>query len=270
MDATRIPSTNWRTAYGSWLGPITVMTFVLGALIGLALKTQDRNRADNLPSSTYAGLAEAYLNQRVAIADQTTISGLERQNEQLTNAIAQGSPRLQTLNQQLNDSKAIAGLTPVYGPGIIVTLQDSPHYKNLEANPTTLAPQQATSQMLLNFIIHDVDIQRVLNELKAGGAEAFAVNSQRVIATTAVRCVGPAIQVNGVPITPPYKITVVGDPGTLAGALELPGGIADQLRSADPAMIAVAKSNKVTLPAYRGATDFRYAHPIFQTDSGSN
>jgi uncharacterized protein YlxW (UPF0749 family) len=246
------------------------MTFILGTFIGVALKTQDRRRADNLPSATYSGLAEAYLNQRQTISDQLTINSLEKQNAQLTSALAERSPKLQALNDELNQARAIAGLTAVYGPGVVVTLQDSPRYKAMQENKGPALAPSPSSAILLNFIIHDVDIQRVLTELKAGGAESFAVNGQRVIATTAIRCVGPAIQVNGIPLTPPYKIYAIGDPPTLDESLELTGGVADQIRSADPAMISITKVNKITLPPYSGADNIKYGHPVFDTPSSQN
>ena len=105
----------------------------------------------------------------------------------------------------------------------------------------------------------------MVNELRAAGAEAFAVNDQRIVATTAIRCVGPAIQVNSVPLTPPYKIRAIGDPATLSSALALPGGIAEQLKQTDANMIAVAKVPRVVLPAYKGSTEFRFCHPVKET-----
>ncbi len=73
------------------------------------------------------------------------------------------------------------------------------------------------------LIVHDYDLQLVVNELTASGAEAIAINGQRVISRTAIRCVGPTIMVNNVPIVPPFEILAVGDPGTLAGGLLLGG-----------------------------------------------
>jgi uncharacterized protein YlxW (UPF0749 family) len=123
-------------------------------------------------------------------------------------------------------------------------------------------PSQVQTDLALSFTIHDIDIQRVINELRASGAEAFSVNDQRVVATTAIRCVGAAIQVNGVPLTPPYVIRAIGDPATLAGALQLRDGIAEQLGQTDPSMISVQKANKLLLPSYNGSTMFKYCSPV--------
>jgi uncharacterized protein YlxW (UPF0749 family) len=155
----------------------------------------------------------------------------------------------------LIEDQFLAGLTKVEGPGIVVTLRDS------AKQPPADLPNSIEDSLTSMYIVHDVDIERVLNELRAGGAEALAVNDQRVVATTSVRCVGPAIQVNGVPQTPPFRISAIGDSQSLAKVLALPRGIGDMLRSADPAMIAIEQKQKLVLPAYAGF-ESRYAKPL--------
>jgi uncharacterized protein YlxW (UPF0749 family) len=244
--------------------PIVVMTFILGAFIALALKTQNIVRSENLPSSRYSGLAEAYMGMKKEIPEyQATIQGLQHTNEQLDQAVSARAPRMKVLMDQVDQDRAFAGLTDVKGPGIIVTLSDS------KQAPKETEQTVMSSMIMSNYVIHDVDIQRVLNELKAGGAEAFSVSGQRVIATTAIRCVGPAIQVNGVPLTSPYKLEVIGDPDTLAKSLTIAGGIADAFKVTDPAMISIQKSKALLIPAYAGAMDYKYAHPVYEESSAS-
>jgi uncharacterized protein YlxW (UPF0749 family) len=232
------------------------MTFILGSVIAAALKTQNVVRREMLPSSSFSGLAEAYIDYHNTMSLQQTIGTLQNQNEILEKGVAGRTPETKELTDQLDQYRFLAGITPVTGPGITVTLQDS-----VKRPPANL-PSQIAMDMTLSFIIHDLDIQRVVNELRASGAEAFAVNDQRVVTTTAIRCVGAAIQVNGVPLTPPYIIRAIGDSGTLYGALQLPGGIAEQLKQTDPAMISVQKSSTLLLPAYDGSIMFRYSKPV--------
>jgi uncharacterized protein YlxW (UPF0749 family) len=82
--------------------------------------------------------------------------------------------------------------------------------------------------------------------------------------------VGPAIQVNEIPLTPPYTIRAIGDPATLSEALALPGGVADQMRQTDPAMIGIAKHATLLLPSYDGSTLFRYCKPVKDVSSTSS
>jgi uncharacterized protein YlxW (UPF0749 family) len=240
-----------------WFWPLTVMTFILGSFIAAAIKTQNIVRRELLPSTSYSGLAEDYLAYKNAMElQQQTIKNLQQQNLVLQKGLVERTPESKELHAQLDQYRFLAGITPVQGPGIVVTLRDS------TKRPPTDLPADVTADLTANFIIHDADIQRVINELRAAGAEAFSVNDQRVVSTTAIRCVGPAIQVNEVPLTPPYSIRAIGDPATLAEALALPGGISDLMRQTDPSMISIGKSSSLMLPSYDGSTMFRYCKPV--------
>ncbi len=155
-------------------------------------------------------------------------------------------------DQALSTARFLAGLTPVQGPGVVVTLNDSK--KKMPANmPPGLAPAN---------IIHDTDINAVVNELKAAGAEAIAVNDQRLVATSPIRCAGPTVYVNNIPMAPPFSIAAIGSPKALAAIIAMPGGVASQIKAFDPAMFSVREAATLTLPAYSGESGPRYARPL--------
>lgn len=240
------------------------MTFILGAVIAVALKTENKVRG-TLPSPRYSGLAEAYLMNSAQYAQnmlsmQKTIAGLRADNARLE----QRGPSTRVMRSDLEDARMFAGLTAVEGPGVVVTLNDSPQ------RPPNGLPEALRADITANYLIHDVDIQRVVNELRAVGGEAFAVNGQRVVSTTAIRCVGPAIQVNAVPLTPPFKIQAIGSADSLSKALNMDGGVADQLKATDPSMISISEKHKIVLPAYDGATEFRYARPVSDSSAAGS
>lgn len=108
----------------------------------------------------------------------------------------------------------LAGLTAVEGPGVEVLLDDSKISSQPNENPNI-------------YIIHDEDLLRVLNELRAAGAEAISLNDQRIVAMSEVRCAGPTVSVNNVRSAPPYTIKAIGDPKTLASALQIRGGVVE-------------------------------------------
>ncbi len=155
------------------------------------------------------------------------------------------------LDQQIGQAQFLAGLTPVQGPGVVVTLRDS-------KKPFAF-PKGIPAGMALPNIIHDTDINQVVNELRAAGAEAIAVNNQRLVATSAVRCAGPTVYVNNTPQEPPYVVQAIGNPKTLAGTLNIPGGIAAQITAYDKAMFTVQQATTLTLPAYAGGSKPHYA-----------
>ena len=88
------------------------------------------------------------------------------------------------------------------------------------------APQEALDQAAEDderqrrqLVVHQQDIQAVVNALWAGGAEAMTIQGQRVMATTGIKCVGNTVVLHGVPYSPPYRIAAVGDPADLLAAL---------------------------------------------------
>ena len=95
-----------------------------------------------------------------------------------------------------------AGMNPVHGPGLIVTLTDAPR----DANGRF--PRDASPD---DLVVHQQDIQAVLNGLWTAGAEAIQMQDQRIIGTSAPRCVGNTLLLNGRTYSPPYTITAIGD-----------------------------------------------------------
>jgi len=242
-----------------WVTPVTVMALVLGALLAISLKTQQTIRSASLPSNRFSGLAAAYRDQQeqLKMANEE-ISKLRERTTQYENEMASASEKAKLLNDSLQEAKFLAGLTPVEGPGIEVILQDS------KKRPPANSPID-----IENYIIHDSDLQRVVNELHAAGAEAVAINGQRIIANTAIRCVEPTVQVNSIALSSPYVIQAIGDPETLASALNLPQGVLADIQALDPNMVKIVKKNKIQIPAYTGSLVFRYAKPVVATPGGS-
>ncbi|GIV19551.1 MAG: hypothetical protein KatS3mg023_1302 [Armatimonadota bacterium] len=243
-----------------WVTPVTMMALVLGALLAVSLKTQQSIRSTSLPSNRFSGLAAAYRDQQeqLKMANEE-ISKLRERTTQYENEMASASEKTRLLNNALQEAKFLAGLTPVEGPGIEVVLQDS------KKRPPANSPID-----IENYIIHDSDLQRVVNELHAAGAEAVSINGQRIIANTAIRCVGPTIQVNGIALSSPYVIQAIGDPETLMGALNLPQGVLADIQAIDPNMVKVTKKNNIQIPAYTGSLVFRYAKPVVSTSSNAS
>lgn len=132
-----------------------------------------------------------------------------------------------------------AGLTNVEGPGVVLTISDSKVPVKDGENPNL-------------YLIHDEDVLRIINELRAGGAEAIAINDQRIMATTEVRCAGPTITVNGKSFTPPFQVKAIGDPKLLKSSLLLRGGVVDSLKYWGIDVNIQAEQN-MTIPAYKGA-----------------
>lgn len=240
-----------------WLGPVSVLAVLMGALLALSLKTQDKIRTEQLPNMLPSKLARAYTDLR----DENT--GLRRQVVDLNKRLQKyqqdagsESARARLLSEDLSTANVLAGLTPVTGPGVVVVLRDSNKAKNKPADISDADWDELSKE----FYIHDRDIRDVVNELKAAGAEAIAVNDQRVSTTTPIRCVGPVVMVNDVRTTgSPVKIKAIGDPDALLSGLLMTKGVLDGFKMVDPAMVQIDKLDAMTLSAFNGSTRLRYA-----------
>lgn len=134
---------------------------------------------------------------------------LSTDNEKLKQGLAkygQDQSASDLANQQIHDAKMNAGLIGVAGPGLRITLDDSKRAAVGEEDP-------------MLFLIHEQYLRGIFNALWNGGAEAIAINGQRVTTNTEVYCSGSYIQVNGTRQMPPYLIEAIGDVNTLSGAL---------------------------------------------------
>jgi len=150
-----------------------------------------------------------------------------------------------------------AGTVPLTGAGLQVTLDDAPP----DAGP--LEPGVPDPQPN-DLVIHQQDVQAVVNALWQGGARGIQVMDQRLVSTSAVRCVGNTLILQGRVYSPPYRITAVGDRNALRRALDASTDIRTYLEYVHAYGLGwkVADRAQVTLPGYGGSTDLRYARPV--------
>ncbi|MBW3623553.1 MAG: DUF881 domain-containing protein [Armatimonadetes bacterium] len=250
---------------------VTLLSVLLVVLLALSLRTLHTITSKGLPPR-YSALARRYFElEQVNKDSEKQIIKLRDDVTKLENAVkasAQSdSGRLQVnvLHKQLQEMKTLAGLTPMAGPGVEVILNDSPKAKEFAKQLSGGTDQGASFQdQLSNFMVHDQDIVGVVNELKQAGAEAIAVNGQRVIATTAIRCVGPVVFINGKASggAAPYTITAIGSARDLEGGLKLPGGYLDQQQLLAYNMVTIKRRDRLEIPAYDGPTMYDYAKPV--------
>lgn len=145
-----------------------------------------------------------------------------------------------------------AQLQPVTGPGIRVTLDDAPADRPI---PEGFGPN--------DVVVHQQDLQGVVNALWANGAEAMMLMDQRVISTSAVRCVGTTLRLQGRIYSPPYVITAIGDTGALLAGLDESPEVSlyrDFVRAVG-LTYRVEEPGEVQMPAYDGSIEMQYARP---------
>jgi uncharacterized protein YlxW (UPF0749 family) len=143
-----------------------------------------------------------------------------------------------------------AGLDPVSGPGVTITLDDAPEQV-----------QDTADTDIDNLVVHQQDLQAVANALWAGGAEAMSIQGQRVVSTTGIRCVGNSVVLNDVPYAPPYRISAIGPTSSMLDAVNASPFVSLYLEYVDAYQLGwnVAVEPKIDIPGFSGSTGLRYA-----------
>ncbi len=165
-----------------------------------------------------------------------------------------GSSRAQ--DERLSGLEKGAGTQEVKGSAVTVTLDDAP------PNATAKLPGYPEPQPDY-LVIHQQDLQAVVNALWQGGAKGIKVMDQRLISTSAVRCVGNTLILQGRVYSPPYKITAVGDPERLRQSLAASKAIQTYMVYVNVYGLGwkVTEDGTVTLPGYSGTVNLHYAQP---------
>jgi len=225
---------------------------VVGVAAGLLFATsaQTAKGTDLRPSGT--DLADVIRAQTRAVQARTeAVRSLREQVDRLTQQSAPGNSAVTELQRRSAALAPVAGTEAVRGPAITVTLNDA---KRSAAS----LPQGFTAD---DIVVHQQDVQGVVNALWAGGAEAMMLQDQRVISTSAVRCVGNTLILQGRVYSPPYTVTAIGDPERLAQALEDAPAVQDYRYYVDAFGLGYQThaATRTRLPAYDGSLDLQHA-----------
>ncbi len=165
-------------------------------------------------------------------------------------AATSGASNLSALRDELERQRMAAGLSAIHGPGIQVTLDDS--------NKSLPIGDDAAS-----FLIHDYELRDVTNLLWLAGAEALAINEERLVDSTSIYCVGSMIIVNNTRLSPPYEVRAIGNPTVLEDVLRDPATL-KKLKSKTKlygVQFKFSQARDLTLPAYTGGVATKYALP---------
>jgi uncharacterized protein YlxW (UPF0749 family) len=194
--------------------------------------------------------------QRKKEVDDATAraKALREQTEGQTKDLAATDSRVADQRARGEASQADAGLTALRGPGLTVKLNDAPR------RPDGSRPAGARPD---DLVVHQQDVQAVVNALWAGGGEAMTIMGVRVISTSAVRCVGNTLLLDGRVYSPPFVITAIGDVDGMQHALDEAQGVVLFREAAVSFGLGyqVRTEADVTVPAYDGSLTLRSASP---------
>jgi uncharacterized protein YlxW (UPF0749 family) len=226
------------------------------ALAGLLLATTAVTaRGTDLRASRSLDVSQLIERQQRTLAGLTSDERALRARISAATALAGvGDRRVRAARAAADKLLAAAGLTRVSGPAVTVSLDDATRtdqQRDLEAGAR---PD--------DLVIHQQDVQGVVNALWAGGADAMTIMGQRVVASTAVRCVGNTLLLHGRVYSPPFVITAIGKERRLRRALDADPSVQifRQYVAAYGLRYHVSMHDNVTLPAYAGPLGLTRAH----------
>lgn len=223
-----------------------VACLVIGFLLVTALRTR--------PADPQARLSQRYRLADLIEREQGTATALRTQVADLRERVAElRTTRVGFLQgagaraDELEDATLVAGFRAVRGPGLRVTLDDS-------------EKQESPSGNVNDLVVHSQDVQAVVNALWKAGAEAVAINGQRLVGTSAVLCVGNTLLLNGTVHSPPYVAVAAGASRERFESDRLVRRLHEDAK-AFGLRFSVSREAVAEIPAYEGATNLRYARP---------
>jgi uncharacterized protein YlxW (UPF0749 family) len=237
----RIPS--WQVTLGAAL---LALGFLIAAQLGAEgprVRYTTQERSPLLETATELQTQQDELKNRILVL-RDAIGGVEGQSTGSADLVRQ-------LNAELEEARIAAGLIPLTGTGMVLQLDDS-------QAPVPPGASEA------DYLVGSRDIRTVVEELWIAGAEAIAVNGERVTPTTAIIDIGPSLLVNSAYLAPPYQVAAIG-PGDLYDRLSRSAGFIDFVRSRAEAYgirLSFAEPESLDMPAFAGTVTLRYSRPL--------
>jgi uncharacterized protein YlxW (UPF0749 family) len=201
-----------------WTVLVPVVALAAGLLVATTAHTA---RGTDLRSAGRTNIADLIRAAEARGANlDNQVKQLQNQVAAQTNQLAASDATIGAIDNSAKPLRDPAGLVSLVGPGLTVTLDDS-HQQITDPNvdPNTL-------------VVHQSDMQAVVNALWAGGAEAMSVQGQRLIQTSAIRCVGNTLLLNGRVYSPPFSIAAIGPDRQMRLALDASHNLAQYRKDA--------------------------------------
>jgi uncharacterized protein YlxW (UPF0749 family) len=226
-----------------WAAVVPLVAAGAGLLFATSAQTSG---GTDLRSSGRSDLVDVVRAQSRAVQVRAAaVQQLRAEVDALTAQAGPGDVSVARLGAEANKLSPLAGTQAVTGRGLSVSLNDA-------QRTAASLPEPFTAD---DIVVHQQDVQSVVNALWAGGAEAMTLMDQRVISTSAVRCVGNTLILQGRVYSPPYVIQAIGDPSRMRDALDKSPQIKVYREYVDAVGLGydVKTKDKLTFPAYAGS-----------------
>jgi len=239
----------------AWRIGTPLVVLLSGVLFAVSYENSE---GTDLRPGRYADLASLARAERAEYEElRDDLRELNAEVEELTAAV--DDQAVEGLEREADRFRGPAGLRPVVGPGLTVTLSD--------ASENVADAAEDSGEIDLNrLVVHQQDVQAVVNAMWQGGALAVTLQGQRIVSTTGIQCKASAVLIQGVPYPQPYVISAVGNPDDIQSAIDRDDDISAYRGDAAIPSIGVGWSleshDRIEAPAYDGLLDLSYAEPV--------
>ncbi len=217
---------------------LVICAFVLGICISIYIKSLN-------PEQVYVPLSEIdklkkeinYYKEKnkkletLLIKDRSSLDVYENNKDKI----------FTIMKDELVNLKMSSGYASVRGNGVEVEIHDSEKDLKQGQNPNDL-------------LVHDIDILKIINDLKKSGAEAISINGERIISLSEIKCSGPTITINGKTYAQPFIIKAIGNSDELKASLISPETYANLLKKTYGIYIDVIEKNDIFINSYQKHT----------------
>ena len=217
---------------------VILCAFILGILIAIYIKTLN-------PQKVYITLEEKKnLEHKIEIENKQIekLRNIKLEYEKDLEAYEQKSLNEKSVKElmeyELSYLKDVTGESKVIGDGIIITIKDSENDLKENQNPNEL-------------IVHDIDILRIVNDLKKAGAIAISINGERLLTLSKINCSGSTIKVNDTTYGQPFIIKAIGDLNTLKASVISPQSYTNILQEVYGIYIKVEEENDIIINSFK-------------------
>ena len=221
---------------------------LFGLLVSVQWRTQaERNELTVRYNTPLLDAAKTLQNEQNAL--KMTLAELRAELDQIQTSASTQSDAAKDLQSRIDGLKTVAGLNERSGDGVEIILDD--------------ARGASAAKDVEKSICHNTDLTDIVNQAWRGGAEAIAINDERIVGSSSIYCVGSTIMVNGTLMSPPFKVLVIGPQNELLATYDDPTQLRDikQRRDIYGLGFRVSRATGLHLPPYRGALNVRFATP---------
>ncbi|MDE0581833.1 DUF881 domain-containing protein [Planococcus sp. A6] len=224
----------------------SLVFLVLGFIMAYSYSLSNQREAENdFTGASFFEQKEQYRKELIEQQERNKelraeLDDKQKAVQEFERSVVDGEENYTAYAREAEELRRFLGLVPVKGQGLKVTLEDG-EYTADHANPN-------------DYIVHESHVFQVINELYISGAEAIAVNGQRIHGNSHIVCTGPVITVDGIQHPAPFTIEAIGSPEVLAASMQLSGGVQDQLVN-DNIIVTLDSGQAIRMPALLSELD---------------